>query len=86
MDEYYFISFGSANHAILTENILREEKIDVAIIPTPREVTESCGLSIKIREENLENVKSIIKRQGIIINGIYILKKYNGNREVIKID
>lgn len=45
MDEYYFISFGSANHAILTENILREEKIDVAIIPTPREVTESCGLS-----------------------------------------
>ena len=86
MDEYYFISFGSTNHALFAENILRKEKIDVTIIPTPREVTESCGLSIKIKEENLEYVKSIVKGQGIIIKGIYILKRYDGHKEVTKID
>lgn len=54
-NEFYVIAFDSTHYAIRTEKMLKSDfKVDM--IPTPREISVSCGLSIKFSEEVLEGI------------------------------
>lgn len=86
MDEYFFISFDSTSYALQAESFLKDSKLALAVIPTPREVTESCGLSIKIDKNDVTLVKEIICEGNIKVRGIYHLKRENGSRKVEKIE
>lgn len=52
---FYVIAFDSTHYAIRTEKKLKE-KLKVDMIPTPREISVSCGLSVKFKIEDLETV------------------------------
>lgn len=58
--EYYLISFESTHYAMMLEKILKA-KYEVDLIPTPREITASCGLSLKIKMSIFEDVKKTLK-------------------------
>ncbi len=67
--EFYVITFDSTHKAIKTEKITKE-KLDVELIPTPREISASCGLSLKFKEEQLEELMDILKdteKDGMVI-------------------
>ena len=67
--EFYVITFDSTHKAIKTEKITKE-KLDVELIPTPREISASCGLSLKFKEEQLEDLMEILKdtdKDGMVI-------------------
>lgn len=72
---YGVITFESTHHAIKGEKTLMEKNITLKTIPTPREITASCGLSIMFSLDDLENVKEIISEEELSIKGIYKLKK-----------
>lgn len=59
-EKFYVISFESTHYAIMTEKKLKE-KHPVEMIPTPRCITASCGLSLKIEADLLEDVISSLK-------------------------
>jgi len=82
-EKIYLITFDSTHHAIRGEKFLKEKNLDVRTIPTPREITASCGLSIKFNIDNLENVKEIIKINDLVIKGIYELNKKDKNVKLI---
>lgn len=49
---FYVIAFDSTHYAIRTEKFLKKShKVDM--IPTPREISVSCGLSVKFSEAHL---------------------------------
>jgi hypothetical protein len=82
---FYVISFDSTNHAIQTEkNIMKY--FEIAIIPTPREITRSCGLSIKICSLDIEKIKEYVNSLTIPY-GLYSVsnKKINGKRTITSI-
>lgn len=86
MEEFYFISFESTNNAMQAEDFLKKNNYSVTIIPTPREVTQSCGLSIKLNEGRIDEVADF-KTKGLIkIKGMYHLLKEDGVRKIRKID
>lgn len=58
--EFYVISFDSTHYALDTEKKLKDH-VDIETIPTPREISTSCGLSIKFKIDLFESVKNIIK-------------------------
>ncbi|MCS4522705.1 DUF3343 domain-containing protein [Clostridium botulinum] len=39
------------------ESVLKEKGIKLIIIPTPTYITKSCGISIRIDEQDYEDVK-----------------------------
>lgn len=80
--EFYVIVFESTHYAILAEQFFKDEGYTFAIIPTPREITHSCGLSIKFGEEELEKIKESLDESTIIIKGIYKLQKVNNEKIV----
>jgi hypothetical protein len=50
-----------------TEKILLAEGIGIEIIPTPKEITSECGMSIRVNPEkiDLNKIKSILKNNNI---------------------
>ena len=61
---YYILAFDSTHHAIKAEEQLKKNKVEAEMIPTPRAVDASCGLSIKIPEGCLERVRDLIDMPG----------------------
>ncbi|WP_300410447.1 DUF3343 domain-containing protein [Lagierella sp.] len=51
------LTFESVNHTMMTEKKLKDEGFDIKTIPTPREISKSCGLTIRMDMEDLEKVK-----------------------------
>jgi len=71
MKEYYILTFKNTHGAINGEKILKEQGIDVNIMPTPIVITKSCGISIKIDSKDINTVKNLIKEEKLIIKNIY---------------
>ncbi|NLO25275.1 MAG: DUF3343 domain-containing protein [Clostridiales bacterium] len=58
--EYYILAFDSTHQAIRVEGQLKEKGLEGEMIPTPRDIDASCGLSIRLSGQNLEKVKGLV--------------------------
>ncbi|AOY78250.1 hypothetical protein BJL90_05710 [Clostridium formicaceticum] len=83
MQEMYVIVFESTHYAIAAEKLLKQKKYEFDTIPTPREITASCGLSIMFDETLLGYIKKDIMESNIKIKGIYEIKK-TANEKTVK--
>jgi len=83
--EFGVITFKSTHHAIKADSTFNRESIDFRTIPTPREITHSCGLAIKFNLEDMEKIKDVIQKNNIEINGIYKIMKDGIKNKVEKI-
>ena len=83
MNEIYIVSFNSTNHAMRLDKLLIENSVKATTLPTPREITASCGISIRFLYQDIESVKNILIQNNIEYKGIYkITKIENGTKEV----
>ena len=71
MENYYIITFENTHGTLNGEAILKANNINIIIMPTPTYITKSCGISLKIKEEEIDSVKVLIKDNKFIIKGIY---------------
>lgn len=84
-DEFGVVTFKSTHHAIKGEGIFKENEIPFKTIPTPREITLSCGLSIRFSLEDLEEVVKLVENDTLAINGVYRFKREGTNTILQKI-
>lgn len=75
MNEFIIITFESTNFAIQSEATLKNLGLSIQIIPTPREITLSCGISILTAKENLHKVDELVEANKIRIKEVYLYKK-----------
>ncbi|MEW6243800.1 MAG: DUF3343 domain-containing protein [Bacillota bacterium] len=68
---YFILVFDSSHHAILAETVLRAEGLSVTLIPTPPTYSSGCGLSLKIREEDMDLVGRLTEARGIRVSGCH---------------
>jgi hypothetical protein len=80
------ISFESANFAIQTEAYLKKLGVKLQMMPTPREITLSCGLSIKTSVDNLNKISELVDKEIIRIKGIYVLNFDGKQKSIQKVD
>ncbi|MBQ6314245.1 MAG: DUF3343 domain-containing protein [Mogibacterium sp.] len=59
MDEYYLLTFESTHAAISTEKLLKPA--EVTIMPVPRFISASCGISVRIRPDMKDAAENIFK-------------------------
>lgn len=68
----YLVSLKSTHHAMMLEHLVKEEKIKSITIPTPRAVTQSCGMSIKFQEEiPLEKIVDLVEGNKLQVVGVF---------------
>ena len=83
---YGVLTFESTHHPISGEKVFKEAGLKFKTIPTPREITSSCGLSIRFNLDDLENIVEKIKETELAIKGVYKLTKINHKYSVEKIN
>lgn len=85
-DNFYVIAFDSTHHAIKGEKILKDIELEIRTIPTPREITASCGLSIRFNGDDLSKVREVIGSNELSIKGIYEIIIEESGRAAHKIN
>ena len=61
---YYMLSFRSTHYAMLMEARLRDA-LPLSTMPTLREVTQSCGISLRVEEEHLPLLFAALPKTGV---------------------
>lgn len=72
MEKYYIITFNNTHGAINAENVLKNTGIKNIMMPTPTFITKSCGLSLKVNNEDIDKIKQLIQAEKITVKGIYL--------------
>ena len=77
---YYIIVFKNTHDAMSAEKKLNELNYKFRIMPTPTLITQSCGICIRVEEE--EELNKIISSNMIDFKDVY--KKEEANYTAIK--
>ena len=79
MDEYYLLTFESTHAAISTEKILKPA--EVRIMPVPRFISASCGISVRISPDRREQAEQIFREQSKLTKDDYAYYHVNRDRQ-----
>jgi hypothetical protein len=86
MDIFYIFTFDSTQQAMRCEKELKEKGFRVRIIPTPREITASCGLSLRFEKMDQGLIQDKVRKQGLEIMGIYRVEKEGLKKRVFPLN
>ena len=79
---YYLVVFRAKSESMRFQSLISSYGAMTTIISTPRKISVSCGISVKIRSIDLNLAKTILsRRQFYTFAGIYLIN----NDEYIKI-
>lgn len=73
--EFYLYTFVSTSNALKAEKVLKDQQADFLMIPTLREISSSCGLSIKFRPEHVEDYRLLLQENKVVVEKIYHVNK-----------
>lgn len=85
-NDYCLFTFESTSHALKAEAHLKNIGADFITIPTLREISASCGLSIKIYCDNRETCYNSMKNDNVSVDGVYHVIKAGNKLQIQKID
>jgi len=84
-DGFYVMAFSSANHSIQTEKKAKE-LFEITVIPTPEELMNDCGLTIKFHCGDIDAIKAFYNTLTIPADVYFISNiKTDGKRKTEKI-
>lgn len=72
------ITFDSTHHALRGEQILEQAGLGPDIIPTPREITASCGLSLSLLASDAQSAVQLLREANVEYRAVYDLLKVAG--------
>jgi len=80
-NDYLIITFNSTHQAIRFERILLP-LYNIELIPTPREVSASCGLSLKFEKKDKQNILETLKQENKDGIQLYQFLIYEDHKQV----
>ena len=84
-DSYYALAFDSTHMAVAAEKYL-SARIAVSVMPTPRKITASCGISLRVEIEDGERLKELLKANDELFreSHLYLVKNNEVKLIVLK--
>ena len=78
--DYYLIAFQSANAAIASQKMLQGRRFSVMIMPTLRDITAHCGISLRVRPEEFDGVRQALAEDGSLPRDQYDFYTVTGGK------
>ena len=85
-DNYCVFTFAATAHALKAEKVLKNQKADCLVIPTLREISTSCGLSVKLSPDNLDRYFADLMNNRVSVEGIYQVEKEGKKNRIKKLE
>jgi hypothetical protein len=73
MIKFGVVLFGTSSAAMQAEAILMNAKLEIKLIPTPRELSSDCGISLRFNWDQKKEVESELERLHVDFAGIHPL-------------
>lgn len=73
--------FHSIHRVMKAEKVLKQERVDILLIPVPRQLTSDCGLAIRYREQERDRVTQVLTREDLVPAELYIYDGKEFRRE-----
>ena len=70
-DGDYVAIFNSIHRVMKAEKQLKREKIEILLIPAPRQLTSDCGLAIRYSEAVRSEVMNVLETEGLEPADVY---------------
>jgi len=70
----FYVLFPSHTEGMKLDSVLRKNGIKHTIVPTPRQLSVSCGISIMYKEEDGDRVRKLIEENRVNILGMESLE------------
>lgn len=83
---FCLFTFSSTSQALKAEKVLKSFQADFLLIPTLREISASCGLSVRFAPENLEHYFHELLENEVSIEGVYHVEKEGKKKQIQKIE
>lgn len=85
MKEHGLVTFESTQFALQAETVFKDKGISFKTIPTPREVSHSCGLALLFEPGDIGKVEELAEGKEINIDGLYryLKEKHKARAEKI---
>jgi len=61
----------SVHHMMRAEKTLKEKAITCDVIPTPRAISTSCGMSIVLAAKDAALAEELFQQKDILLDGVY---------------
>ncbi|WP_053955746.1 DUF3343 domain-containing protein [Inediibacterium massiliense] len=75
-----YVLFPSHTDGLALEKILKVEKVNYTIVPTPRDLSKCCGISIMLDPKDKHRVQNLLtKYSDIKTEGIYTIERKKRN-------
>lgn len=72
MEKYFLLIFKNTQGALKAESFLKEKGIKLVIMPTPTHITQSCGISIRLSDEEFNKTKPFVSDGSVEYKYIYV--------------
>lgn len=84
--EYYIAVFTSRTEALSFANLLSRNGIYSSVIPTPKEAGKTCGLSVRLKQDDYKNAKFLLSRtrNSSFLGWLYVFNK-NGEFVFVRV-
>lgn len=73
MTKYGVVLFYTSSSAIKAEKVLKHQRLSVKLIPTPRELSSDCGVSLRFEINETDNVKVLLNESKTEYDSIHII-------------
>ena len=83
---YCLFTFASTSQALKAEKVLKNNEAEFLVMPTLREISTSCGLSVKIAPENFEDYYNILLENKVIMAGVFQVEKEGNKNHINRTD
>ena len=80
MNDYYIAVFDSTHYALKFEKVIRASGFKINIMPVPREITASCGISAKLEVDEIEKIIAHAENENLKVSGYYHVEAQNGKK------
>lgn len=84
LDEFYVFTFATTSHALKAEKVLKQVGLEFIIVPTLREISSSCGLSVKTPPDLVNDINVRLEEEQVPVDAIYYVKKQGTRNQVTK--
>jgi len=86
LGDYCVFTFSTTSYALKAEKELKNAEAEFIIMPTLREISSSCGLSVKIHPDNREKTREILAARDVPFEAVYLVHRQDKHNEVIQLE
>ena len=85
-NSFGLFTFSSTSQALKAEKILKLNNAKFMIIPTLREISTSCGLSVKTAPDSIQSCFDELVKNKVSIEGVYRVDKQGTKHHVERLE